>query len=559
MLIINAETRKPGTEQKALGFLRDYSRNPGIAISGLQIPDRHRRRTTEADVVVFMPFAAAVIEVKGIVQPVGGTLSCPVNGRWSMPGIDGDPVYASGHHINPLHQVADPMYDLKNLANELEPRRELFVDGLVLVVPHPGTSVSLDKSALPAGRDVLLGNDSGQLWKWLNRKAFRARTDPWTVELVVAVLAAIGLDQAGIPEEAAHLRAALIREGFTTEGPATMPEAGAAAEPADPEFSTPALAASAAFAAASVADASTPVAVMSAPIADTSAAFGDTSAAFVSTATVADTPYAGAPESPVVANPAVPGNPHLATAADTARTGENLSGPGESDVSGIHDKAHGEEGARGDRRAHDDERDGRAHGEDRAHDDRVRDGRWTHQDTDADNEPFGRPLTERPVTAGPDRTRSAGVPAFGRSMTEQPVTAPPTYDNVRSLPLRSPESAESRGMDPDSQEPEDWSAPPRSRRPSRHRVEAVAVIGALAAVLVCFVWYFAGSHSGEHSDAGNRPAATSTAPAPMPPAPIPPAAAPPAAPAAAEVPAPQPNSGLFPQDARACYPFQPDC
>ncbi|AHH21942.1 hypothetical protein NONO_c71840 [Nocardia nova SH22a] len=536
MLIINAETRKPGTEQKALGFLRDYSRNPGIAISGLQIPDRHRRRTTEADVVVFMPFAAAVIEVKGIVQPVGGTLSCPVNGRWSMPGIDGDPIHVRGSDTNPLHQVADPMYGLKNLARELAPDREPFIDGLVLIVPHSGTTVSLDKDdALPPGQDILLGADSGPLWKWLNRKAFRARTDPWTVELVVAVLAAIGLDQAGIPEEAAHLRAALIREGFTTEGPATMPEAGAAAEPADSEFSTPALAASAAFAAASVADASTAVAVTSAPIADTSAAFGDTSTAFVSTATVADTPYAGAPESPVVANPAVPGNPHLATAADTARTGENLSGPGESDVSGIHDdKGHGEEGARGDRRAHDDERDGRAHGEDRAHDARVRDDRWTHQDTDTDNEPFGRPLTE------------------------QPVTAPPTYDNVRSLPFRRPESAESQAVDPDSQEPEDWSAP--SRRPSRHRVEAVAVIGALAAVLVCFVWYFAGSHSGEHSDAGNRPAATSTAPAPMPPAPIPPAAAaPPAAPAAAEVPAPQQNSGLFPQDARACYPFQPDC
>ncbi len=438
MLIINAETRKPSTEQKALGFLRDYSSNPGIAVSGLQIPDRHRRRTTEADVVVFTPFAAAVIEVKGILERIGGTLSCPINGRWSMHGIDGDPVHVRGHDINPLHQVADPMYDLKNLAGELEPGRELFVDGLVLVVPHPGTTVSLDKSALPPGRDVLLGNDAAQLWKWLNRKAFRARTDPWTAELVVAVLAAIGLDQARHPEEAATLRAALIREGFPAEAP-------------EPEAVT-------------------------------------------------------VPEAPAITKQ------ELSASSDTPPTGEGTSDPTEPDLS----VAPGNFEAPGISAAPDAE--------------------------EADTEPFGRPLTERPVAAAPPQ------------------------DMARPLPFREPAPAEPRGVvdfgrrEPAAEaEQDDWSAPAPSRRPARHRVEAVLVIGALATVLICFVWYFAGNQSHPHSDAGNRPAATSTAGAPPPAqAPMAPARMAPA-PAAAEVPAPHQDSGLFPQDARACYPFQPDC
>ncbi|MEV5648365.1 NERD domain-containing protein [Nocardia sp. NPDC052254] len=428
MLIINAETRNPSTEQQALGYLRDYSSNPGIAVAGLQIPDRHHRRTTEADVVVFTPFAAAVIAVKDIPERVGGTLSCPINGRWSMPGIEGDPAHPRGHDINPLHGVADPMSDLRNLATELEPGRELFVDGLVLVVPHPGTSVSLAKGALPPGRDVLLGGDASQLWKWLNRKAFRARTDPWTVELVIAVLAAAGVDQAHRPEEAATLRAALIREGFPAEPSETVPEAVAA--------------------------------------------------------TVPQTPAVTEPDPPAPTKPDLPAAPSDAAEPDTPAAPAAEEAP---------------------------------------------------------TEPFDRPLTEHPAAA-----------------------APPPHDAARPLPFRKPAAAEPRVVvDFARREPEpdqeDWSTPAPSRRPARHRVEAVVVIGALATVLICFVWYFAGNRS-QHTDAGNRPAPTSTAgtppPAPIPAARILPA---PAAPATAEVPAPQQDSGLFPQDARACYPFQLDC
>ena len=516
MLIINAETGTPNTERQVLGFLQDYSSNPGVAISGLNIPDRHRRHSTEADIVVVTPFTAAVIEVKGILEPVGGTLSCGSNGRWSMPGISGDPVHVRALDNNPLRQVSDPMFDLKDLANELEPDRELFINGLVVVVPHPGTTVSLDKGVLPQGRDVLLGADPAPLWKWLNRKAFQVREDPWTVELVIAVLAATGLSQARIPQEAAHLRAALIREGFPSEAPAATPE-----PPADTMRETSALAAPGApgpdVAAGPVrassgshgfttpensTDTEPEVFTATTPGSRT----GDAPEDRAGSRTAPSVGIAGAPESPTVMKPDLPSTttPAPSVSPATSLTSENrttATEPGHSPAP-----------------------EGVANG---------------------DTGPFGRPLHEPPLS---------------------PVLPPREIP----LPVRNPASSEPRAdadpkaaTDPGRWEPEpeseDWSAPTPAHRPAHHRAEALAVIGGLAAVLICFVWYFAGNHSDSHTDAGNRPAATSTPgapPVPIPAAPLLPA---PVAPAAAEAPAPQPDSGLFPQEARACYPFQADC
>ncbi|WP_227979382.1 nuclease-related domain-containing protein [Nocardia spumae] len=436
MLIINAENTDPSTERKALGFLRDYSSNPGIALSGLRIPDRHRRGGTEADIVVLTPFAAAVIEVEDILEPIGGTLSCPVDGRWSMPGSAGDPIRLRGNDINPLRHVAEARSDLQHLASEIEPGRDLFVDALVLVAPHPGTTVSLDKGRMPAGRDVLLGSDASQLWKWLNRKAFRARTDPWTAELVIDVLAEIGFHQACDPEEAATLRAALLREGFPAEAPATS------AEPApDVPVTEPA-----------------PELLVG-----------------------------------VKADAPAPPEPSAASAGD-------VCAPAKPDTA--HASARSAAAA------------------------------------PPDTEPFGRPLTEPPVSVSPPPR-------------DIPQPLPPRYPAAAGP--RPPADSTRRFPEPES---DDEPAPKPFRRPPRHRVEAVVVIGALAAVLIGFVWYFTADGSRPHSDAGNRPTPTSTAGAPPPAPVIPPA---PAAPAAAEVPAPQPDSGLFPQDARACYPFQAGC
>ncbi|NKY52585.1 NERD domain-containing protein [Nocardia vermiculata] len=503
MLIINAETGKPRTERQVLEFLQDYGTNPGVAISGLNVPDQHRRRTTEADIVVFTPFTAAVIEVKGILEPSGGTLFCGSNGRWSLSGVTGDPVHVRAHDRNPLDQVSEPMFGLKNLARVVGRDDTLFVNGLVVVVPHPGASVSLDKPPLPTGRDVLLGAEPTPLWQWFNRKAFQVRDDPWTVELVIAVLAATGLDQARIPEQAAALRAALLREGFTSDTPLVAPApTGEIGADASFEFSPPP---------------STGDEILSGSSAGGTIA-GATTFSGPPTSRPTDDEHedlAGIPPGFAIPRPADEESAdHAGIPSDTAgphRLGEKLSG-----IAG-HEPAHP--------RTTGDE----THLAEAAPADRI------------DAEPH----------ESPSGTGSHGV--------------------SRVLPFRSPTLAGPQlepdpragavpGPRPAEPEPEQWAAPATARRRSRHQVQALAVLGALAAVLVCFVWYLGGSDSATHSDAGDRPADPSTAEAPpAAPMPVAPLFKAPTTPAGAEAPAPQQSSGLFPQQSQACYPFQTDC
>lgn len=207
MLVYHADREMSGPEQKAINWLRSR-KSPGIAISGCYIPDRGR--SYEADLVVITPESSVVIEVKGILERIGGTLSCPVNSRWSLPGIDGDPVHVRTGDTNPLDQVAAGMFGLKRLAEQVGGEQGLFVAGLVLVVPSPGAAVRLDKglTPMPTGRDVLRGTDSSELMAWFDRSA-RRRETPWTAELVLDVLAALGISDA-----ASHTD--LLAEGFPT-------------------------------------------------------------------------------------------------------------------------------------------------------------------------------------------------------------------------------------------------------------------------------------------------------------------------------------------------------
>jgi hypothetical protein len=111
-----------------------------------------------------------------------------VNGRWSLPGIEGDPIHVRGNDSNPLEQVAGGMFGLKEIA-ETASSGEVFVSGLVVIVPNRGT-ITLDKGTIPmpTGRDVIL---ESELDRWLSGQARRAQT--WTAPGVLAVLDALGL------------------------------------------------------------------------------------------------------------------------------------------------------------------------------------------------------------------------------------------------------------------------------------------------------------------------------------------------------------------------------
>ncbi|MGW4774190.1 nuclease-related domain-containing protein [Nocardia sp. NPDC004278] len=191
MLVINGDREMPGTEKRVVGWLQSHSANPAIAISGCYIPDRRGRRSEEADLVVITPQTCFVIEVKGILKRASGVLTCPINARWHLSDVDGDPVHVRAGDNNPMDQVTGRMYDLKALAEQAG-GHDLFVAGLVLVIPQYRTTVTLNKGPMPVGRDVLLGDRPNELLAQLYRAARRSET-PWTADLVLKLLAALDI------------------------------------------------------------------------------------------------------------------------------------------------------------------------------------------------------------------------------------------------------------------------------------------------------------------------------------------------------------------------------
>jgi hypothetical protein len=231
MLIINGNRPKmSGAEKSVLAWLQ-ASDLSGIAISGCHIPDRSGRTSQEADLMLITPDTLVCIEVKGILERgVNGVLACGVNSRWSLPGINGDPVHVRNGDTNPLGQVADAMFNLKNVTDRAG--LDVFVSGLVLIEPHGG-SITLDTGQvpLPTGREVLLGGTASALSGWLHTAA-RKHPQNWTVERVRILLAA--LDLADVITSVG-----LADEGFPNTTPAAALSSDAVVVPLRPNTVLP--------------------------------------------------------------------------------------------------------------------------------------------------------------------------------------------------------------------------------------------------------------------------------------------------------------------------------
>jgi hypothetical protein len=215
MLIINGNRPKMSGAEKAVLARLQASDLPGIAISGCHIPDRNGRDSQEADLVLITPDTLVCIEVKGILKRgVNGMLACGVNSRWSLPGIDGDPVHVRDGDTNPINQVSDAMFNLKGVADRAG--LDVFVPGLVMVEPNGGR-ITLDKGQvpMPTGRDVVLGGDGTALSGWLHTAAHK-HPQNWTIERAHTLLTA--LDLADVVT-----RNALADEGFPNAIPAAAP------------------------------------------------------------------------------------------------------------------------------------------------------------------------------------------------------------------------------------------------------------------------------------------------------------------------------------------------
>ncbi|MBV7705417.1 NERD domain-containing protein [Nocardia nova] len=238
MLVINGDITKPKTQQQVVEWLANYVTQPGIAVSGVYIP-RLDGGSTEADLLVFTPHAAAVIEVDALRKKTRGPLSYSMNERWSAPGIHGDPVQLRGDDLNPLHQVRRPVSALRTFVAELTRGPEPFVDGLTLLIPKSGNTVTLDKGPMPAGFTVLLGDSASQLYSWFGRTAQHRDRTPWTAELVVTVLTALRVDRTRDAESRRRLYAELVAEGFPTEVSAVPREGDGSATTSTPASASP--------------------------------------------------------------------------------------------------------------------------------------------------------------------------------------------------------------------------------------------------------------------------------------------------------------------------------
>ncbi|MFE6864534.1 nuclease-related domain-containing protein [Nocardia sp. NPDC057668] len=222
MKIVNGERAGiPGSEQTVLGWLRKATgpyRLDGIAISGCFVPDQ-RGNQAEADLVLITPRLCAAIEVKGIRQAVSGTLLCPANGRWTMPGVCDEPVHVRGGDLNPLEQARACTLNLKNLAVK-SGITDTFVPGLVLVLPQHRQNVNLGPKSLPRGMDVRIGSMK-EFRAWF--RANERRKSPWTAQQALALIRELHFDSE-------ITLADLVAEGFESHEPFAVPS-GSASQP----------------------------------------------------------------------------------------------------------------------------------------------------------------------------------------------------------------------------------------------------------------------------------------------------------------------------------------
>lgn len=136
-----------------------------------------------------------VIEVKRITGPVDGVLSSPVQGPWSLPGIEGDPVALRHNDINPLDQAREGVFLARTVAAECG-NRQAFILGLVLVLPQVKHILALDRGRGPSEADLRV-TTLEDLHRWFQRYG-EVRPVCWTAEQVHEVLSVLNFAQSNL-------------------------------------------------------------------------------------------------------------------------------------------------------------------------------------------------------------------------------------------------------------------------------------------------------------------------------------------------------------------------
>ncbi|MVU77992.1 hypothetical protein GPX89_12130 [Nocardia sp. ET3-3] len=188
-------SRLSSTERTVVNWLKSWSGPhavPGIAVVQCQ----------DADVVVWTPQTCVVVGVHGFTERVAGTLSCAQDQPWT---VDGKPAPLDGD-ADPLERVRRQTVDLAGQLRSAPGREHVPVSGLVLLVPQLGSRVKLDKGALPAGIDVLIGDGPSSLRAYFTSLAEGAPPS-WDAAQVGQALGALGFAAAASYSD-------LVSEGF---------------------------------------------------------------------------------------------------------------------------------------------------------------------------------------------------------------------------------------------------------------------------------------------------------------------------------------------------------
>ncbi|MFE2994032.1 hypothetical protein ACFXG4_03320 [Nocardia sp. NPDC059246] len=188
-------SRLSSTERTVVNWLKSWSGPhavPGIAVVQCQ----------DADVVVWTPQTCVVVGVHGFTERVTGTLACAQDQPWT---VDGKPAPIDGD-ADPLERVRRQTVDLAGQLRSAPGREHVPVSGLVLLVPQLGSRVKLEKGALPAGIDVLIGDGPSSLRAYFTTLAEGARAS-WDAGQVGQALGSLGFAAAATYSD-------LVSEGF---------------------------------------------------------------------------------------------------------------------------------------------------------------------------------------------------------------------------------------------------------------------------------------------------------------------------------------------------------
>ncbi|GAB2509535.1 hypothetical protein [Nocardia heshunensis] len=190
MRVVNANrTGIEDAEKRVIEALRAW-RVPGIAVSGIQIPEA-AAPPSQAHLLVVLPYSAVLIVAYLVPRRAGGAFRCPAQGDWSLSNQEDGGRYVIEFE-NPLPAIRTVLDGLSD-ATQRTTGTTAPVNGRVIVVPWPKFPVFLEKVGFStAGQlDVLLF-DSGlsELRGWADSHEQDERV--WTVEKVASLLGGYG-------------------------------------------------------------------------------------------------------------------------------------------------------------------------------------------------------------------------------------------------------------------------------------------------------------------------------------------------------------------------------